>query len=169
MPSATGTVTTKHASKNLRRFQFRSTPIVLNNGAASNLVTPIGFSSATSRLIVDQIFIYNYTAINNNAMGTLKIGTASAAGTLDDDSLLSLNSAVLTALKTNTAIHHRSTYQAESMLSTLKATAGHPYLLGRPVVPAGYSIVATATQMNTNGTGSIVVGIFGWEADDEGA
>lgn len=167
MSRTAGHVTPKQAAKNLRRFQFRSTPIVMNNGATSNLVTPIGFSPTGARLIIDSIVIYNYTAVSNHALGTLKIGTADEAGTLDDDSLLSVTNAVFDTIKKNTAIHHRTTYQAADMLSTLKVTVGHPYELNRPIVPVASTIVATATGMGTGGTGSIVVGVFGWEADDE--
>lgn len=162
-----GFVSTKQASKNLRRFQLRSTPIVMNNSAPSNLVTPIGFSPSGARLIVDSLVIYNYTTINDIAMGTLKVGTAAANGTLTDDTILSLDTAAFNAIKRNTPLHHRTTYQSGSLSAALKATVGHPYELGYPIVPANFSIVATVTAMATSGTGSIVIAVFGWEADDE--
>lgn len=166
-----GYVTPAMLSKSARYFQIRSTPIVMDNGATANLVTPIGFAPRSSRIAITGGFIYNYTAISNHAMGTIKIGTAIAAGTLDDDSLLSLTN---TQLNTSgdyaiqaTAIHKRTRIPISAFASTLKSTKGPVIELGYPIVPAENSIVATVTGMASSGTGSVILGLFGWVLNDE--
>lgn len=162
---AGGRVNNHMATKSLRRKTFKSEVITLTNGGTANLLLCIGETSPSARFVVERITVVNESALANGTGGTLKVGTATAAGTFDDDSVLAAytlpgtGGGTLTA-KAKTVLTHGS------MASTLKTASG---LLvgGRPVIPSASTIWTTATGMGTNGTGTIRVFLTGWELDDE--
>lgn len=167
MGRASGNVSNKTASVNLRRKQAMSETIVISNGSTANLVIPLVIAPTNSRIAINRIVFYNKLAINDNSTNAAwTIGTATAAGSLTANNILTIPTATFNSAFQNTAIHKQNVFTTADMASTLK-TAKAPHLAGRPIVPAGNAVVATIATMATNGTGAVKIAVDYWEIDDE--
>ena len=172
MARAGGIVDNRMASVNLRRKTYRTPITVLTAAAPTNLVVSPYTAPLGARFILDSFCIVNTLTINDVGMGTLKVGHALTAGTLDDDSIISLTNTNLntggTFIMQNTAIWKRLNVPSTSFLTTLKTgEIKHPIGNGKAILPRGASLIVTWTAMASTGTGAAQLIFYGWEYDDE--
>ena len=165
MGKATGHVNNHDASRSLRRKTYASRTITITNGGTSGLVQCIGKTPVNARFAVESVTVVNETAISNHVTdatnGSIAVGHATATGTFDADSILDE-----VAITHNTNAKVLTTYTKANFPTTLKNAKG-TLASGYPIVPSNSTIWTTATSMITNGTGTAVVFVSGWELDDE--